>query len=129
MSTMRSQIVAKTTNFAVTNIHFAQGDAALNKSAKKFLTEFCLGLQQGPGLLTVKLYVLGLANDVPTEKEQWILSARRARAAADFLKETPLGANCPIYSWGAGPGGDWVAPDSPVSEQSQILISVLRGND
>ena len=129
MSTMRSQIVAKTTNFAVTNIHFAQGDAALNESAKKFLTEFCLGLQQGPGLLTVKLYVLGLANDVPTEKEQWILSARRAQAAADFLKETPLGANCPIYSWGAGPGGDWVAPDSPISEQSQILISVLRGND
>ena len=129
MSTMPSQIVAKTTNFSVTNIHFPQSDAMLNESAKKFLTEFCLGFEQGPGSQTIKLYVLGLANDASTEKEQWILSASRAQTVADFLKLTLQNANRPIYSWGAGPGGDWVNQSSPVSEQSQILISVLRENN
>jgi hypothetical protein len=129
MSTMPSQIVAKTTNFSVTNIHFSLGDATLNESAKRFLTEFYLGLQQEPNPLSLKLYVLGLADDAPTEKAQWILSAKRAQAVADFLKETPLGSNCPVYSWGAGPGGNWVGQDSPASKQSQILISVLREND
>jgi len=129
MSIMPSQIVAKTTNFSVTNIHFSHNDATLNEPAKRFLTEFCLDLEQGPGSQTIKLYVLGLANDASTGKEQWILSASRAHAVADFLKLTLQKANCPIYSWGAGPGGDWVTQSSPISEQSQILISVLREND
>jgi len=129
MSTLPSQIAAKTTNFSVTNIHFAQGDAMLNESAKKYLTEFCLGLQQEPNSKAIKLCVLGLANDVSTEKEQWTISAKRAQAAADFLKLSLQKVNCPIYSWGAGPGGVWVNQSSPVSEQSQILISVLRENN
>lgn len=129
MSTLPSQIAAKTTNFSVTDIHFAQGDAMLNESANKYLTEFCLGLQQEPNSQTIKLYVLGLANDVSTEKEQWTISAKRAQAVADFLKFSLPKVNFPIYSWGAGPGGVWTNQSSPVSEQSQILISVLRGND
>lgn len=130
VKTMPSQIVAKKTNFSVTNISFPPGEATLNEAAKRFLTEFCVDLQQDPDSRAVRLYVLGLAGDEATEKQQWILSARRAQAAAEFLQDIlPSGASWPIYSWGAGPGGDWVARDSPISEQSQILIAVLRTND
>jgi len=97
-------------------------------------------------------YVLGLANETSastsrgpqksttkpaeTEKQQWILSAKRAKAVADLLETTlnekiqnssPLG-RWQIYSWGAGPGGDWIGQDSPISKQSQILIAVLHGS-
>lgn len=129
MNTMRSQIVAKKTNFSVTNIHFPAGNATLNEPAKRFLTEFCVDLQQAPGSKAIKLYVLGLAGAEATEKEQWILSARRAQAVADFLQDALSAAKWPVYSWGAGPGGDWVAPDSPISRESQILIAVLIPND
>ena len=130
MKTMPSQIVAETTNFSVTNITFSPSDATLNEPAKKFLAQFVLDLQQSPGAETVRLYVLGLAGDEKTEKEQWIVSAKRAQAVADFLQGIlPPEANWPIYSWGAGPGGCWVAQDSPISEQSQILIAVLRASD
>ncbi len=130
MKTMRSQIVAERTNFSVTNIRFAAGDATLNEPAKRFLTKFCSDLQQDPDSKAVRLYVLGLAGDEASEKEQWILSARRAQAVADFLQDIlPSRANWPVYSWGAGPGGDWVSQDSPISGQSQILIAVLRIND
>lgn len=137
MKTLPSQIVAQKTNFSITNIRFPPGEATLNEPAKRFLTEFCLDLQQSTGRLTVgsgsrpiKLYVLGLAGDVPNEAQQWILSARRAQAAADFLQaHLPSASNWPVYSWGAGPGGDWVEQNSPISKQSHILIAVLRVSD
>ena len=130
MKTLPSQIVAQKTNFSITNIRFPPGQATLNEPAKRFLTEFCLDLQQDSGSRPIKLYVLGLAGDVPNETQQWILSARRAQAAADFLQDTLASAsNWPVYSWGAGPGGDWVEQNSPISKQSHILIAVLRASD
>jgi hypothetical protein len=138
MNTMPSEIVAKKTVFSVTNIRFARGDARLDESAKQFLSNFCSDLQQDSGSRPVKLYVLGLAGQEATEKEQWTLSAKRAEAAADYLRSilySAMGSRTQrwpkwtVYSWGAGPGGDWVGQGSPVSKQSQILLAVLRDDD
>lgn len=143
MNSRPSVISANKTDFTVTNIRFAQGDAQLDESAKQFLGGFSSQLQQNYGSRPVKLYVLGLANDQRAEKEQWILSAKRAKAAADYLRDMlPSGSesqiqrstiggwsNWSINWWGAGPGGDWVQRDSPISKQSQILIAVLRVDD
>ena len=116
--------------FSVTNIHFPPGAATLNSNAVKFLTDFCLDLQHNRSDEAIKLYVLGLAGDEAAEKQQWILSARRAQVVADFLQDNLSStSNWPVYSWGAGPGGDWVDQDSPISEQSQILIAILRAGD
>jgi outer membrane protein OmpA-like peptidoglycan-associated protein len=130
MKSLPSKIVAQKTNFSITNIRFSPGQATLNEPAKQFLAEFCLDLQQGLDSEALKLYVLGLDNDEATENQQWILSARRAQATADFLQNTlPSASNWPVYSWGAGPGGCWVGQNSPISEKSHILIAVLRGSD
>jgi len=143
MKAVPSVMAANKTDFTVTNIRFAQGDARLDESAKQFLGGFCLQLQQNYGSRPAKLYVLGLANDQRAEKEQWILSAKRAKAAADYLRGilssgsgsqiqgSTIGgwSNWSVYWWGAGPGGDWVRQDSPISKQSQILIAVLRMDD
>ena len=137
-----SRIVAERTSFSVANVHFSPGSDALDEPARKFLRGFCLDLQQNVSLKPVELYVLGLASDIKSEKEQWLLSARRARIAADFLRRSLSaagGGQSPrsltggqskwsVYSWGAGPGGDWVGPDSPISKHSQILIAVLRAS-
>ncbi len=130
VKTMPSQIVAKTTNFSVTNIRFPRGGATLNEGAKRFLIKFSLNLEQEAASKAIKLYVLGLAGDEASEKQQWIVSARRAQAVADFLShQAPSEYNWPVYSWGAGSGGDWVGRNSPISRQSQISIAVLRAND
>jgi len=130
MRTARSKIIAKRNNFTVTNIRFPPGNATLNEAAKQFLTKFCLGLQQGAISHGVKLYVLGLAGDEPSEKEQWIVSAKRAQVVGNFLQDIlPSGSKWSVYSWGAGPGGDWVGQDSPISEESQILIGILRASE
>ena len=143
MKTMPSEIAAQKTDFSLTNIRFARGDVRLDASAKRFLGGFCSHLQQDSGSRPVKLYVLGLAGDQAAEKEQWILSAKRAKAVADYLRgilssgsgfQTQRSAfggwsKWSVYWWGAGPGGDWVRQDSPISKQSQILIAVLRADD
>ena len=130
MTAMPSQIVAENTNFALANMRFPAGRAFLNESAKQFLTEFCLDLQQEASPGAIKLYVLGLAADETNQKQQWILSAKRAHVAAEFMQNTLASAtNWPVYSWGAGPGGEWIGRDSPISEKSHILIAVLRNGD
>lgn len=130
MKTTPSQIVAQKADFSVTNISFSSGGAQLNEPAKGFLTQFAANLEQSVGFQRVKLYVLGLAGDEEDEEEQWILSAKRAQAAADFLAGVlPSHLECPVYSWGAGSGGRWVTQDSLVSKHSRIMIAVLRVND
>ncbi|MHC4708209.1 MAG: flagellar motor protein MotB [Planctomycetota bacterium] len=128
VTTMPSQIVAGKNNFSVTNIRFSPGEAVLSESAKGSLREFCLDLQQDADSRVPKLYVLGLAGGEKSEKQQWIVSAKRARAVADFLKDA-IEDRWPVYSWGAGPGGCWVEQESPVYAQSQILIAVLRSGE
>ncbi len=143
MKTMPSEVAATKTDFSVTNIRFPPGDSRLDVSAKRFLGGFCSNLQQDSGSRPIKLYVLGLADDQATEKDQWILSAKRAKVVADYLRgilssesdfQTQRSAfggwsKWSVYWWGAGPGGDWVRQDSPISKQSQILIAVLRADD
>lgn len=136
---MSSRLTAESVNFSVTNIHFSPGSAELDKSAITFLTEFCRDLHLGAGGRPGILYVLGLAPDETTEKDQWILSARRAEAVARFMRNNlgPASAGLQsgfsesllrwsVHSWGAGLGGEWAAPDSLISEHSQILIAILR---
>jgi len=69
-----------------------------------------------------------------------LLSARRAEAVAQFLRNNldsipDLRTNqsfmrpvpkWSVHSWGAGPGGDWIGPDSSMSKRSQILIAILK---
>lgn len=130
MTTGPSLLVADKTDFAVTNVRFDPKNADLDDSDKNFLLEFCRNLQDGAGQGKRKLYVLGLARDAPAPKQQWLLSAKRAEAVADFIRaELPASLKWPVYSWGAGPGGDWSSKDSIMSEDQQIAIAVLQTNE
>ncbi len=133
ISSMRDkplEIAAKTTGFSATDIHFSRGDAKLNEKAKRFLAEFCRNLRQAPQAGTLRLLVLGLSNDVTSERERWLLSARRAQAVGDFIRqELSARARLCVYAWGAGSGGDWVGSDSSISDQAQISIAVAGTDD
>lgn len=125
--TEQSKLAARKAHFSITEIRFHGDDTTLDEQAKLFLADFALNLQQDPLPGRLRLYVLGLAADQKGPKRQWAVSARRAKAVADFLRAR-LGPRFrqSVYCWGAGAGGLWAGPDGAVSPQSQILIAVLR---
>ena len=136
-TTLPAQIVGQQLHFTVTDVRFPQGQAALNEESRQFLSRFCVNLQQNLDAETSTLYVLGLSGDEATEKQQWMLSARRAQTVAGFLRET-LAKHAPesadsaawrVFWWGAGPGGNWAGQDRPEPGQSQILIAVLSSGE
>ena len=130
VKTFKPQIYGSQPDFIVTPIAFERGQDTLDESARQFLNKFIADLYESSMSDKLNLYVVGLAPQETSEKQRWILSVKRAQAVADFLTNNlPPGTDWSIYSWGTGSGGDWVKKDGPISEQSQILISVLRVND
>ncbi len=128
METLPSQITCHKMDFTVSNIRFEPGKTELNKAAKDFMGKFINNLQAQVRSGEVKLYVLGMANDAPPGKDQWILSSLRAQKVADYLRGSLYeDFQCPVFSWGGGPGGHWVDGDSTAYKDSQILIAILRG--
>ena len=125
VKTSKSQLSWGQPDFVVTPITFGHGLYMLEPPAKDFLTKFTADLQES-GNERIKLYVVGLALQEPERKQQWLLSAKRADAVADFIRSNmPPDSQWSIYSWGAGTGGDWVVKDSVNAGQS-IFIGVVR---
>ncbi len=125
--TYEAQVRGQNPNFVVLPIAFDSGQAALSETATQFLKTFTKNLTGFSSVEGIQLYVVGLAADVPQENQQWLLSTKRAQAVAEFLRrELPADANCRVFSWGAGAGGDWVKKDGLMSAQSQIAVAVLR---
>jgi outer membrane protein OmpA-like peptidoglycan-associated protein len=128
--TYQSQIQGRRPDFFVLPIAFAQGQSALNPSVVQSLSAFAGDLKGFAPVDQLNVYVVGLAPDVADARQQWLVSARRAQAVADFLQEhLPSGTSCRIFSWGAAQGGDWVKKVSPISQGSHIAIALLKTGD
>jgi chemotaxis protein MotB len=135
-TTLPSQLAAQQLRFRITDVRFRTGQATLDDAAKGSLSKFCIDAQQNLDAERHRLYVLGLAGDESSRMQQWTLSARRAEAVAEFLREqlhrTGPGnsaadpAAWQVFWWGAGPGGNWAGQDQPDPGESQILIAVLK---
>jgi len=139
-TTLPSQIEAHRLRFSIMDVRYAPGEVALNEPARRSLAEFCTNVQQTLNPLQHSLYVLGLAGDEGAEMRQWVLSAKRAEAAASFvleqLRQSGPGATAidegaalsrwQVFWWGAGPGGNWAGQDCPSPGESQLLIAVLK---
>lgn len=114
-------------NFLILPVTFPKGQFALTPSAKKELGIFAKDVVELGRGQRLSLYVVGLAADEPTEKQRWILSARRAQAAADYVRSSlPRGMDCRVFAWGAASGGDWVGQDHTIESQSQIKMAILK---
>jgi chemotaxis protein MotB len=123
--TMPSEVVGERVDLPTVDISFAPSSAQLNEQSKKSLKNLCSSLQRHPNIDSIKLYVLGISNQGRTDKDKWMLSAKRAETVAAFLAQSlPPEKNIAIFSW--GPGDGWAGPESPISESRQIVISALR---
>jgi len=125
VKTCKSQLIWGQPDFVVTPITFETKQFTLDLPATDFLKKFTNDLQESSNE-KLKLYIVGLASKETDNKLQWSLSAKRADAVAEFIREN-MGQErqWSIYSWGAACGGDWVIKDSVTDEQF-IFIGVVR---
>ena len=131
MTTMPSQIKARNIDFLPTNVHFSGNSLILDAPEKQELKQIYLNIQQNVRGENPNLYVLGLAGKEDSEtgmseKQKWIISARRAEKMASFLRTQSTSELQNIYWWGVGSGGEWVGSRSPFSSKTQIFLAILR---
>lgn len=120
-----SHITAKTKTAFPTNIAFAPASATLSSDSQKAIQKLAEQIRINYAHQTPIIYVLGLAADTP-EPKAWEVSALRAAEVARYLKQQLSNEHSwPIFSWGAGHGGQWVGQQGLVSKQTHILINVL----
>lgn len=133
LETRASDISDRTINIIPTSIRFRRGRAALDVSARDYLEALAVRLAGSLKPSAVKVYVVGLAADVDDKRQQWSVSARRARAVAERLQGALSaelgGADWKIESWGAGPGGNWRKKFGLIPERSYVLVVVMRAGD
>jgi len=128
--TYEAQLQGRNPRFLILPVTFAPGQSALSKAARQTLGRFLADLKGFGSVEGLSLYVVGLAPEEPAPAQQWLLSAQRAQAAAEFLQSgLPAQTSSRVFSWGAATGGDWVKKDSPIAPQSQIAIATLRQTD
>lgn len=127
MVTLPGQCEVKRTEFMVVNVRFALGQSRIEKDSKKALDEFAADLS-----LIVRphdrIYVLGVGDGLADLRQQWIISAQRAAAVADYLagwwRNSQASACPPIYAWGAGPARGWAGRQG--GKDVQLLVAVVK---
>ncbi len=126
-TTLPAQMSAQRTTFATVPIHFLPASATLDMPAQAEVRDFALNLQQTAIPKNTIVYVLALGDTTGSDRDRFLLSARRAEAVATFLRKQLLRpADWAVYSWGAGPGGAWTGRDGVVQKDSQVVIAVLK---
>jgi len=129
MKIQPSQITCTDKTFSITDIKFEPGKWTLDEAARAYLKSHINYLRESFTDETPMLYIVGLAAGEPGQARQWIVSARRAQAVADFIR-TLLSEqeNWPVYCWGAGPGGRWTDQGGLLTTETHIAIAALSNS-
>jgi outer membrane protein OmpA-like peptidoglycan-associated protein len=115
-------------NVTVTPIRFG-ADATLGPEATEYLGNLMANLRNDMPAGSYRIYVLGLAADRPSLKEQLTVSAERARSVENYLRTRfPTGEAMPdIYSIGEGAGGAWGAGTAASGKTAVVLVIMGAG--
>jgi len=130
IETRSTDLTEKPINIFATPIRFRPGAWRLDAEAEAFCRDFAGNLLENLSGRRITLYVIGLAADQNQTKDQWMVSARRARSVerrlARLLDVEVRKGNWSVYSWGAGPGGEWCATFGLVPKHTFIVIAVAE---
>ncbi|MCD6174910.1 MAG: OmpA family protein [Planctomycetes bacterium] len=121
-----SHICGMDKTFLQPGINFQPGSWDIDADAQKKISALCEQIKVDYTLQEPILYVLGLAADAKSDRQQWIVSSQRAKAVADAIRtQIPENLKWPVFCWGAANGGEWVGRNGQTTQNNHILIAVL----
>jgi len=130
VETKTSDLTNRVVDVMPTPIRFRTGAAELDAAGREFLKTMAVNLAQSLQAKDVRIHVVGLGADATYGRQQWILSARRAEAAEQFLRQALSDqihrAGWRIDSWGAGSGDRWCSRFGVQGKQSFIVVGVVK---
>ncbi len=134
METSGNEVGRKLLGLRRLDVKYRPGEAEVDASGREALSRLTAQLRQGLARRKVKICVIGVVSRFGTQKQQWVLSAKRARwverhirtELASYVRQGRL----ELVSWGAGEGRRWCRKaglDKPAD--CVILATIGNGED
>jgi hypothetical protein len=97
-----AEMAEKPVRVEATPVQFGSGSVSLDRTARKYLEQLAVDLQSNLRPEDCSIYLIGLAPEERPSQKAWVLSAQRARKAAEYLhqKLERSGSGWRLYSWG-----------------------------
>jgi len=112
-----------------TRFRFAAGGDELTAEARSELSKLASNIRDAVGNRRIRIYVVALAQDGDEARQRTMLSARRARAVRDFVRQCLPHALQEQYEFvavGDGTGGDWCKALKVGPGESQAFLAVVE---
>ncbi len=111
METSGQEVDDKPLGLRPLNVKYPPGGAELDAAGRDAISQLTAELRQGLAGRKVRLCVIGVVAQGGTDGERWVLSARRARQAEQYLRAQLApdirAGKVELMSWGAGEGQEW----------------------
>jgi len=129
IETETADIAAQEVRVIPTSIVFQPGGASLGRAALAELDRIAVELAATVHPDTSEVHVVGLCAEPRSAREQWMVSARRALEARDYLSSKlsrgPTTSTWKVRSIGAGEGGRWARTFGVLPDKSCIVIAIM----
>ncbi len=116
---------------AAASVTFSPGQSELSDQAAQHIRTLAQSYRQSLSRRGVQVLVTGLAPDVAPGRQSQVLSARRANAAADLLRQALAGEiktmEWEVSAWGAGRGEAWAKAACAKPEQAFLVMTLISG--
>lgn len=133
METSGEEVSEKLLGLRRLDLKYPPDGVELDESGRRALSQLTAELRQGLAGQKARVCVIAVVSQSGTDQQRWVLSARRAKRAEEYLRQelaSDIRANrLEMMSWGAGEGREWckrVGLDKPTDS---IILAIIGIGD
>lgn len=113
------------------DVEYPSEGVELDEAGRGALSQLTAELRQGLAGKKAKICVIAVVAHGGTDKQRWVLSARRAGCASEYLRQDLASdiraGNLEMMSWGAGEGSQWCKRVG-LAKPADVIILAIIGN-
>jgi len=131
METSGEDVSEKLLGLRRLDVKYPSEEVELDEAGRRSLGQLTAELRQGLAGKKAKICVIAVVAHGGTDKQRWVLSARRARRASEYLRQDLASdiraGSLEMMSWGAGEGSQWCRRVG-LEKPSDAIILAIIGN-